>query len=151
MKYFYSLFLIVLFSGYASDSFCYGQEKSGVEMILTNIRKSDGLIQIGVFRSENGYPDKPAYNFSLGKDTIKNGTLRFFIPVDKPGLISLCILDDDNRNEKMDYVLGIMPKEGFGFSNNPKISLRGAPSFNVTSFNFYGGVREIGIRMIYMR
>jgi uncharacterized protein (DUF2141 family) len=98
-----------------------------------------------------GYPDKPAYNFSLAKDTIKNGTMRFFIPVDKPGPVSFCILDDDNRNEKMDYIFGIMPKEGFGFSNNPKISLRGAPSFSTTSFSYSGGIKEISVRMIYMR
>jgi uncharacterized protein (DUF2141 family) len=126
------------------------QNKSGIELILSNIRKSDGLIQIGVFRSEAGYPDKPSFNFSLGKDTIKNGTMRFFIPVDKTGPVSLCILDDDNRNKKMDYILGILPKEGFGFSNNPKISLRGAPSFSTTSFNFSGGITEISVRMVYM-
>ncbi|MGD0581701.1 MAG: DUF2141 domain-containing protein [Bacteroidales bacterium] len=126
------------------------QKSSGIELILSNIRKSDGLIQIGVFRSEVGYPDKPSFNFSLAKDTIKNGTMRFFFPVDKTGPVSICILDDDNRNEKMDYVLGILPKEGFGFSNNPKISLRGAPSFSTTSFSFSGGIKEVSVRMVYM-
>jgi uncharacterized protein (DUF2141 family) len=126
------------------------QQKSGIELIISNIKPSDGLIQIGVFRSEEGYPDKPAYKFSLAKDTIKNGSVRFFIPVDEPGPVSLCILDDNNRNEEMDYVLGIMPKEGFGFSNNPRISLRAAPLFSTTSFSYSGGIKEICIKMIYM-
>jgi uncharacterized protein (DUF2141 family) len=151
MRQFITFLLIVLYPGVLNMDIGFYPQKSGVELTLTNIRKSDGLIRIGVFRSEVGYPDKPLYKFSLAKDSINNGTIRFLIPVDGPGPVSLCILDDDNKNENMDYIFGILPKEGFGFSNNPKISLRGAPSFSTTSFIYEEGIKDISIRMIYMR
>jgi uncharacterized protein (DUF2141 family) len=151
MKFIVIILLSAIYLGVGAQGVVTNQQKSGVLLILSNIKKSDGLIQIGVFRSAEGYPDKPAYNFSLAKDTIKNSSMRFLIPVDKQGPVSLCILDDDNRNEKMDYILGIMPKEGFGFSNNPRISLRGAPPFSITSFSYNGGLKEISVRMVYMR
>ena len=133
------------------DCLCQSGAKNGIRLKLTNIRNGKGLIRIGVFTSDAGYPDKPSYNFSLGKDSIKNGMLRFYIPFEKAGPVSLSVLDDDNRNERMDYVFGIMPKEGFGFSNNPKITIRGFPPFKATSFNFTGGITEIAITMVYIR
>ncbi|HFU76072.1 MAG TPA: DUF2141 domain-containing protein [Arcobacter sp.] len=45
----------------------------------------------------------------------------------------MAIFHDENNNKKLDInVLG-MPKEGFGFSNNPKISFS-EPSFKECSF-----------------
>jgi len=117
---------------------------------LSNIRNKKGLIQIGVFRSENGYPNKPAYGLTFAKDTLKNGQLRLFIPVDKPGPVSLCILDDENSDGKMNYIFGIMPREGFGFSNNPKITLRKEPPFSETSYSFAGGSVRMNVRMVYI-
>ena len=126
------------------------QQKDGIELVLTNIRNKTGLIRIGVFRADDGYPDKPAYNFSLAKDTTKNGRIRFLIPVDKNGPVSLCILDDENMNGKMDYIFGIMPKEGFGFSNNPRIKGLKEPPFSETSFTYSGGEKVVKVSLVYI-
>lgn len=139
----------VVFEGY-QNAIVQSKQKDGVELIISNIRNKKGVIRIGVFRSAEGYPDKPAYNFSLAKDTITDGQIRLFIPVDKKGLMGFSILDDENSNGKMDYILGIMPKEGFGFSNNPKITSLKAPPFRVTSFDFEGGSKEIKVRIVYI-
>jgi uncharacterized protein (DUF2141 family) len=125
-------------------------EKEGIELIISNIRKKDGIIRIGVFNSENGYPDKPDYSFSLAKDTIVSGKLILFIPLKKSGRYSITVLDDENMNGKMDYLFWIMPKEGFGFSNNPKITGRKAPSFEQTAFLFEKGKMQLSVSMIYI-
>jgi len=122
----------------------------GIYLIISNIRNTNGLIQVGVFESEKGYPDNPAYSFSLSKDTISSGRLRLFIPVKSPGSYGLSILDDENRNGKMDYIFGIKPKEGFGFSNNPKITSRKPPPFMQTNFKFSGGKKPVSVRMVYI-
>ncbi|HVN59589.1 MAG TPA: DUF2141 domain-containing protein [Bacteroidales bacterium] len=152
-KYFF--LSLALFLAGLSQAIVSGQsrnvEKTGVNLILGNIRPGKGLIRIGVFTSDTGYPDKPQYSFSVAKDTLQNGMLRLFIPLLKKSAVSLCVLDDENSNGRMDYVLGIMPKEGFAFSNNPRISLRGAPPFSSTSFDFDGGIKQVNVRMVYMR
>jgi uncharacterized protein (DUF2141 family) len=126
------------------------RKSNGIELIISNIRNKEGLIRIGVFNSGNGYPDNPLYSFSPSKDTIKSGKLRIFIPLKEPGSYSLSILDDENSNGKMDYLFRIMPREGFGFSNNPKITSRKAPSFEQTSFLFEKGIMQISVRMVYI-
>jgi len=40
------------------------------------------------------------------------------------------LLDDENDNKKMDYNWFGLPQEGYGFSNNEKASIAGAPSYN---------------------
>ena len=121
----------------------------GIELIISNIRKKTGIIKIGMYNSDKGFPHNPAVSFSLAKDTISSGILRFFIPIEKPGSFSFSILDDENSNGKMDYFLRIIPKEGFGFSNNPKISGK-APQFSETSFYFSGGLMKVLVKMVYI-
>ena len=55
-------------------------KKEGIFLTINNIRNKTGLMRIGVFMDEKGYPDTPALGFSLAKDTIKNNRLRIFIP-----------------------------------------------------------------------
>jgi uncharacterized protein (DUF2141 family) len=126
------------------------QQIEGIELIITNIRNKTGLIQIGLYNSDKGYPDKPEVSFSFVKDSLISGKLRLFLPLKNPGTFAITILDDENRNKKMDYRFGIMPKEGFGFSNNPKIRGMKEPPFSETSFTYIGGKKIVTVSMIYI-
>jgi uncharacterized protein (DUF2141 family) len=120
----------------------------GIQLVITNIRNKEGLIRVGVFYSENGYPDRPLHSFSPVKDTISSGELRLFVPVKEPCSVGFSILDDENGNGKMDYFMGIIPKEGYGFSNNPKITGRKAPSFNQTRISYSGSQSYYAIHLV---
>jgi uncharacterized protein (DUF2141 family) len=126
------------------------QQPEGIDLIITNIRNKNGLIQIGMYDSDKGYPNKPEVSFSFKKDSLTSGTLKLFLPVKKPGTYAISILDDENMNEKMDYRLGILPKEGFAFSNNPKIRGMKEPPFEVTRFFYGGGRMVLTVRMVYI-
>lgn len=52
----------------------------------------------------------------------------------KPGKYSFKYFHDENKNSKLDVNWMGIPKEGFGFSNNPKSTL-GPPDFEKTIFN----------------
>ncbi len=51
----------------------------------------------------------------------------------KPGKYAFKFFHDENKNEKLDVNLLGIPKEGFGFSNNPSM-IFGPPSFGKTLF-----------------
>lgn len=125
------------------------QKEDCIELTINNIRSNNGLLRIGFYSSDAGFPDKPSISYSLSKDTISNGTLRLKIPVTRQGSYSVSILDDENKNGKMDYRLGIIPREGFGFTNNPGISIK-APSFSETSIKFTGGRLQVIVKMTYI-
>ena len=50
---------------------------------------------------------------------------------------AVAVIHDANGNAKLDTLMGI-PREGFGFSNNPSIGF-GAPSFAAARFTLDGG------------
>jgi uncharacterized protein (DUF2141 family) len=51
----------------------------------------------------------------------------------KPGKYAFKFIHDENKNDKLDTNWLGIPKEGFGFSNNPSMSF-GPPSFDKTIF-----------------
>jgi uncharacterized protein (DUF2141 family) len=136
--------------GEVNRSVIQSRNTGGISLTINNIRNKTGFIQINVFDSETGYPDKADFKFTLSKDTIVSGRLRLFIPLRKPGSIGISVLDDENGNEKMDFVFGIKPREGFGFSNNPRVPGRKPPPFEATRLNFMGGIKEVNINLKYI-
>jgi uncharacterized protein (DUF2141 family) len=126
------------------------RDSDGLHLIISNIRNKNGYIQVNVFDSETGYPEKSKFRFSLSKDTMTSGKLRMFIPLKKSGSFCITVLDDENRNEKMDFIFGIKPKEGFGFSNNPRVPGRKPPPFSDARINYEGGKTEVLIIMKYI-
>jgi uncharacterized protein (DUF2141 family) len=154
MKYFI-LFLFYTFFEYTPFALidqqeCKSKNSEGIDLTINNIRNKTGVLQIGVFDSETGYPDKPVFSFTLAKDMIVSGKLRLLIPLKNPCYIGITVLDDENKNKRMDFVFGIKPKEGFGFSNNPKVPGRKAPPFSETRINFTRGTVGINIVMKYI-
>lgn len=67
----------------------------------------------------------------------------------KPGRYSIALLHDENDNGKADRVLGIAPREGFGFSRDAKVKM-GPPSFNDAAFDYDGDGASLTIRMRYL-
>ena len=65
-----------------------------------------------------------------------------------PGEWSLLLVHDSNGNGKLDKRFGI-PREGFGFSNNPSVRF-GAPSAGDVRFEVPVGMSQQRIRMRYI-
>lgn len=64
------------------------------------------------------------------------------------GRYALSVIHDENANGKLDTFLAI-PREGFGFSQNPKIGI-GPPSFEEVRFMIDGGSRHLSVEMNYL-
>lgn len=65
-----------------------------------------------------------------------------------PGTYALAVIHDENGNGRLDKLMAI-PREGFGFSRNPRIRM-GPPRFEEVRFGVAGGeVRQV-IRMKYL-
>ena len=70
-----------------------------------------------MFNSESGFNNlKTIKDFKISKQTMKNGSLKFSVNL-PPGEYGFSVLDDYNKDGKMDYNFLGVPKEGFGFSN----------------------------------
>ncbi|KUL21287.1 DUF2141 domain-containing protein [Chlorobium limicola] len=116
---------------------------------IRELKKPEGMLGVLLYSSKQGFPDKP--DRALARRVKKiSGTeheVRFEnIPY---GTYAVSVLHDENGNGKMDKKKIVIPKEGFGISNNPKIKL-GPPSFSEAIFTLDRQETELTINMIYL-
>lgn len=64
------------------------------------------------------------------------------------GSYAIAVIHDENGNSKLDTFVGI-PREGFGFSRNPKIRF-GPPRFASAQFPIGEGAGHQQVRIKYM-
>ncbi|TKD53377.1 DUF2141 domain-containing protein [Sphingomonas baiyangensis] len=64
------------------------------------------------------------------------------------GTYALAVIHDENSNQKLDTFAGI-PREGFGFSRNPRIGF-GPPRFTAARFALDAAQGAESVRMRYM-
>ena len=65
-----------------------------------------------------------------------------------PGSYSLLVIHDENRNGKLDTMMGI-PREGFGFSRNPEMRM-GPPRYGDVHFAIGEGRSVQAVRLNYL-
>jgi len=118
-----------------------------LEITFTDIRNDKGQIAIGINDSEEGWPRTPLIERQWPKSTLKDGKLTVVVDKLKFGDYAVSVLDDENMNQEMDSRLGI-PREGYGFSNNPKVKMS-APKYENCKFRIDGPVKKITIQVRY--
>jgi uncharacterized protein (DUF2141 family) len=88
-----------------------------------------GKIYYLVFNDARSFPDRPAKAIKNGIVPVSAGQSAVETTIDLPlGSYAISVFLDENGNGKLDTGLFGIPKERFGFSNNPTITT-GAPTF----------------------
>lgn len=123
-------------------------QESTLTVTITEIKPGPGLVRMAVCDQPGHFPDKPVLSFSIPKSEIKNNTLKIEVQNLLEGSYAISLLDDTNKDGKMELGLLGIPKEGFGFSND--IRPRGkAPPFEKCTFSVKKGENNLAIRMQY--
>jgi uncharacterized protein (DUF2141 family) len=66
----------------------------------------------------------------------------------KPGNYAIALLHDENNNGKADRALGMMPKEGYGFSRDAPVKMA-PPKFTQAAFDVGSAAQTLTIKMRY--
>jgi len=117
---------------------------------VDGLHNDRGNIGTVVFRNPDGWPDDNAKAFRIGPAPIgPDGHSGTAIWTDLPaGDYGVAAIHDENSNAKLDKNFFGIPKEGFGFANNPKIGWGPAP-FKAALVHIGCPVTEIEIHLIY--
>lgn len=102
-----------------------------IDINVVSTKNLIGKLYIGLYTSEYTFPiNGKAYKSEvINIDTSTRYTFKN-IP---SGIYAVALFHDENQNGKLDKnILGI-PKEGFGFSNNPKATFS-EPTFDEAKF-----------------
>lgn len=101
-----------------------------VEVVITGIRDTTGVVMVGLFKDEKSFLKKPVVGVVV-KAT--NGWAHVVFEGQPTGEYAVSIIHDSDRNGKLDKNFLGIPREGFGFSNNA-MGVFGPPSFEKAKF-----------------
>ena len=120
-----------------------------IHIAVTGLRSERGVVRACMTADPERFPrcrgDDAAYSLVVRAD--EAGSLAFDHV--RPGTYAIALLHDENGNGKADRALGMMPREGFGFSRDAPVAL-GPPTFGEAAFVVPGGATRQTIRMRYM-
>ncbi|WP_299195922.1 DUF2141 domain-containing protein [uncultured Erythrobacter sp.] len=115
---------------------------------ITDVRSSDGVVRACLTAMESTFPrcDRDPNSRS---STVRSGdtvTIRFDDVA--PGEYAIAVLHDENENGKIDRVLGMAPREGYGFSRDAPVRMA-PPDWDDAVFEMGGSSRSMTIKMRY--
>jgi len=121
--------------------------KGGVDVQFEGLRSAKGMIRACLTRDPHYFPkcekDPAAHHVTIAAQA--DAQLHFGGLA--PGDYALLVLHDENGNAKVDTMLGI-PREGVGFSRNPKLMM-GPPPFSKVHFPVAQGTVKQVVRLKY--
>jgi uncharacterized protein (DUF2141 family) len=125
----------------------HGEPLCTLQVHVTGFRDNNGTAGGVVFSSASGWPDNRAKAIVQGGFPIADhqAVQSFQVP---PGQYAVVVIHDENSNMKLDRNFLGIPKEGFGFSNNPRVILS-APSFQSAAAPVTCPATQLAIRLIY--
>jgi uncharacterized protein (DUF2141 family) len=100
---------------------------------VEGVRNASGQIAITLYADDSGKFLAKGGALAVGRVKAVSGTTRGCIFLPSTGTYAVAIYHDENANEKLDRK-GIMPAEGYGFTNNPS-TMVGLPSFRSVRLN----------------
>ena len=120
-----------------------------VTVEVANMRNADGMVRACMTRDSERFPR--CQNVEQGYRVVvpagEARTLHFRNVA--PGTYAIALLHDENGNGRADRAMGMMPKEGFGFSRDAPVRM-GPPSFGDAAIVVGNASLRQTIRMRYM-
>lgn len=120
-------------------------DKGTLELEITNIRDTRGVIRVGLFNKESDFPDQKKVCWSKALPAQK-GKLELDIPELPHGNYALAIYHDLNNNGQLDKNMWGIPTEPYGFSNAVKAKWS-APAFGDAVFSFPKSQQRLSVTL----
>jgi uncharacterized protein (DUF2141 family) len=119
-----------------------------VEVALAGLRNMRGTVHLCMTKSPDHFPNCGDDQAAVKRSIPATTATRIDFSGIAPGSYALSVIHDENRNGRLDTLLGI-PREGFGFSRNPVIRF-GPPRFAQVRFDAGSGLNRQTVRMQYL-
>ncbi len=114
---------------------------------ISGLRSTSGNLCLSVFNRAEGFPAQPNTDVKSHCVSAKQASR---IQFDRLvyGDYAIAVLHDENSDGKVNSGMFGVPQEGFGFSRNPKVTMR-SPSFQETAIPLNRREQNVSIRLNY--
>jgi uncharacterized protein (DUF2141 family) len=119
-----------------------------VVITITDLRSTKGVVRACMTTRADVFP-KCAKDPNAHRTVVPAGkTVEIRFTGVKPGEYAIALLHDENDNGKADRAMGMMPKEGYGFSRDAPVKMA-PPKFTDAVFKLGEGTSRVTIKMRY--
>ncbi|WP_054531413.1 DUF2141 domain-containing protein [Erythrobacter sp. SG61-1L] len=127
---------------------CVGRNKfpASINVVANGIRNNNGKLVVTIYPDDRKRFLASKGEINVGKVDAQQGTTRAKVCIPGPGVYAIAVYHDEDGGGKFDR--GLLPKEGFGFSNNPS-TIAGLPSFSAVRLNVSKSGLATHIQMKY--
>ncbi len=119
-----------------------------VVITVTDLRSAKGVVRACMTTRSDVFPkcikDPTAYRTVVPA----SGKVEIRFTGVKPGNYAIALLHDENDNGKADRAMGMMPKEGYGFSRDAPVKMA-PPKFRDAVLAIGEGPAKVTIKMRY--
>ena len=115
---------------------------------VEGLRSADGRLLLCLTRDSTAFPDCSADPHAIRSTTDAGEAGKLSFANLASGNYALSVIHDENGNGRLDTLLAI-PREGFGFSRNPRIRF-GPPRFAEARFALAAGDNRQAVRVRYL-
>lgn len=119
-----------------------------VTITVTDLRNTNGVVRACMTTKESIFP-QCRKDPNSHRTVVKAGntiTIRFDDV--EPGNYAIALLHDENEDGKANRVLGMAPKEGYGFSRDAPVRMA-PPDWDDAVFSMGSGAKALTIKMRY--
>ena len=138
--------LVLLLSASASGSAL--AQETRLDVVLSGVQHDRGNIRVGLYADSKTFR-KEAQALAVRQTPAATGSVTVSFESLPPGRYAIMAYHDEDGNGELNRRFGMFPTEGYGLSNNPKVS--GPPAFEDSAFDVSAesAVKEIGIDVRY--
>jgi len=119
-----------------------------VVITVTDLRSTKGVVRACMTTRSDIFPKCSKDPGSHRTVVPASGKVEIRFTGVKPGTYAIALLHDENDNGKADRAMGMMPKEGYGFSRDAPVKMA-PPKFKDAVFVAGEGSQRITIKMRY--
>lgn len=121
-------------------------QAADLKVAVQAVRGNQGQVKLMLFDKEEGFRKEDKARQVLALPLGTGAVLGQFNGLE-PGRYAVVAYHDENHDNTLNLRFGMFPKEGYGLSNNPKLS--GPPKFVQAAFDLPEAGRQIEIRLDY--
>lgn len=119
-----------------------------ITITVTDLRNSDGVVRACITSLERAFPrcnrDPDAHRSVVRA----RGTVTIRFTDVEPGEYAIALLHDENEDGKANRVLGMAPREGYGFSRDAPVRMA-PPDWDDAVFTVGSASQNLTIKMRY--
>ena len=126
-----------------------GADTGTLRVVVSGLRNSKGHVLVSLYDRSKGFPrSREAIADTRTIKSLNGSQVEASFENLPFGDYAIAILHDEDKSGEMTYRMRVLPGEGYGFSNNPKVVAK-APSFDTAKFSFRKDGQKTQIKLKY--